>query len=67
MIKYRRIPKAEARDLYKNGKPVYILPLEPRRISKRDNGAYSIGDFDSRVDRMHDQARAELAYFTARD
>ena len=67
MIKYKRIAKATARDLYKNGKPVYILPLEPRRISTRDNGAYSIGDFDSRVDRMHDQARAELAYFTARE
>ena len=67
MIKYKRIPKAEARDLYRDGRPVYILPVEPRRISIRDNGAYSIGDFDSRVDRMHDQARAELAYFTARD
>ena len=63
MIKFKRIPKATARDLYKDGRPVYILPAAPRRITKRDKGADSVGDFDTRADRMQDQARAELAYF----
>ena len=67
MIKYKRIPKAAARDLYKDGKPVYILPSEPRRISKRDGGPDSVGDFDSRADRIQYHYKTDLSYYTKHD
>ena len=67
MIKFKRIPKAAARDLYKDGRPVYILPSKPRRITNRDGGPDAVGDFDSRADRIQDQTRSELAYFIDAD
>ena len=67
MSNYKRITKATARDLYKDGKPVYILPAEPRRISKRDKGRDGVGDFDARADRLHLSYKNDLAYFTERE
>ena len=67
MIKYKRIPKAEARDLFKSGRPVYILPAEPRRMSKRDGGADGAGDFDTRADRMQLAYKNDLAFFAEQE
>lgn len=67
MVKFRRIPKAAARDLYKDGHPVYILPAAPRRITRRDEGKDSIGDFDSRADRLQLDYKNTLTFYTERD
>ena len=64
MRMFRRIPKAEARDLYKDGRPVYILPEEPRRISKRDGGPDGAGDFDSRADRLQLTYKTDIRFYT---
>ena len=67
MIKFKRIPKAEARDLYKDGRPVYILPVEPRRISKRDGGPDGAGDFDTRADRLRLTYKTDIRFYTDND